>query len=129
MKIYLSSGFFTPETKAKVEEVAKELRKKGHEVFVPMEHTIPNAWDISEAEWAFKVFEQDVKAIDECDMLVVLDFGANGDCGTAWEAGYAYAKNIPYKVFPYGKDISIMLWGGATPLTKKVVASKKIKLI
>lgn len=113
MKIYLSSGFFTSETKAKVEEIAQELRNRGHKVFVPMEHQIENAWDMSECKWAQKVFEQDVKAIDACDRLIVLDFGANGDCGTAWEAGYAYAKGIPYEVWSYGTDMSIMVWGGS----------------
>lgn len=126
-KIYLSSGFFTDETKLKVLEVATVLRKLGCEVFVPMEHQIPNAWDISETQWAFEVFKQDVKAIDECDLMVVLDFGANGDCGTAWEAGYAYAKNIPYIVFTYGDDISLMVWNGAESCGGR--KSKRIKLV
>ena len=113
MTIYLSSGFFTTATRKMVEIAAKELREQGHEVFVPMEHQIPNAWDMPEGDWANAVFKADVKAIDECDKIIMLDFGASGDCGTAWEAGYAYAKGIPYEVWSFGLDMSIMVWARA----------------
>lgn len=113
MKIYLSSGFFTTATRAKVEEVAKELRAKGHEVYVPMGHQVPNAWSMPECDWATEVFKADIEALNNCDKVALLDFGANGDCGAAWEAGYAYAKGIPYEVISYGVDMSIMVWAGA----------------
>lgn len=118
MKIYLSSGFFTPETRAKVEKVARTLRMQDYEVYVPMEHEIPNAWSLSQEDWAKKVFEMDLKALNECDKVVYLDFGANGDCGAAWECGYAYAKGIPYEIICYEEDISIMLVCGCEHYTR-----------
>ena len=57
-----------------------------------MEHTIPNAWEISNQKWAKAVFKEDVRAIDECDTVIVLNWGMYSDSGTAWECGYAYAK-------------------------------------
>lgn len=126
MKIYLSSGFFTTATRKKVEEVAKILREQGNEVFVPMEHQIPNAWDMTECAWAQEVFKQDLKALDECDKVVMLDFGANGDCGAAWEAGYAYAKGKRYEVWSYGIDMSIMVWGGCDYIVHSVYDYKLV---
>lgn len=113
MKVYLASGFFTPETRAEVERKARILRMQGHEVYVPMEHQLPNAWDLPHERWAREVFKMDLKALDECDKVYYLDFGANGDCGAAWECGYAYAKGKPYVVESYAKDMSLMILGGS----------------
>lgn len=111
---YLASGFFTDETRAKVKEVAESYRRTGFTVFVPMEHEIPNAWDMSEEEWAKKVFETDLNAINSARELIYLDFGANGDCGAGWEVGYAYAKGIRVVTFAFGKDISLMVSNSST---------------
>lgn len=108
-KIYLASGFFTEETRNKVVEVAFVLRKLGFSVFVPMEHEIPNAWEKPNRQWAKEVFENDIKAINECDEVHYLDFGYQGDCGAAWEVGYAYAKGIPVECYACGRDISLMI--------------------
>ena len=50
---------------------------------------------MSNAEWARKVFVNDVDAIHSCDVVMVLNFGMYSDSGTAWEAGYAYALKLP----------------------------------
>ena len=92
-KVYLASPFFNKKERQSVILIADFLRKsKGLEVYVPMEHTIPNAWEISNQKWAKAVFKEDVRAIDECDTVIVLNWGMYSDSGTAWECGYAYAK-------------------------------------
>lgn len=94
-KIYLASPFFNEEELCYYKLTVAHLRAAGYEVYVPQEHTIENAWEISNKEWADKVFQEDIKAIGECDVVMVLNFGMYSDSGTAWEAGYAYAKGIP----------------------------------
>ena len=111
---YLASGFFTEETRTKVKEIAESYRRAGFTVFVPMEHEIPNAWNMSEEDWAKKVFEADLNAINSARELIYLNFGANGDCGASWEVGYAYAKNIRVITFAFGKDISLMVSNSST---------------
>lgn len=129
MNYYLSSGFFTPETRAKVEEVAKTIRNlPGNNIYVPMEDFIPGGEDMPNDLWARAVFEKDVEEIDKCDKIIYLDFGANGDCGAAWEVGYAYAKGIPVLVYAYGDDISLMI----TECTKQVIKAngqEELKLV
>lgn len=68
------------------------LRSCGHDVYVPVENFIPNAWDYPNDEWGLMVFTSDVKAIDNSDVLVLLSYGRMGTAGCNWEAGYAYAK-------------------------------------
>jgi nucleoside 2-deoxyribosyltransferase len=97
MKIYLSGPFFNATEKYLNEKIAKELRKK-HEVIVPSENEIPSK-NISHEEWAKNIFKTDVSQINECDALVVTDFGSISDAGTAWECGYAFAIGKPVYIF------------------------------
>lgn len=91
-KIYLAGPFFKEKEREFVEEIARQLRCSGHEVYVPMEHKIENGENLPNHEWARKVFEQDIKAIDECDKVIAIYSSLYSDTGTAWECGYAYAK-------------------------------------
>ena len=127
MRYYFSSGFFTDETRKQVSTVAQIFRDAGHEVYVPMEYFVPDGENMAPDEWARKVFAKDVEELNKCDVVVVLDFGANGDCGTSWEAGYAYAMGIPYIVYAYGSDISLMVYCGADSV--KSITHGELKLV
>lgn len=103
MKIYLASPFFNEEELEIYRRAIKLLRAEGYEVYVPQEHTIENAWSLSNEDWAQQVFVEDCYAIDDCEYVMVLNFGIYSDSGTAWEAGYAFAK---------GKKVVQVLCGG-----------------
>lgn len=71
---------------------AETLRTVFEDVYVPMEHQIPNAWDYPNNEWGLMVFEDDISAIGRSDIVVLLNYGRkNTTAGCAWEAGYAFA--------------------------------------
>ena len=91
MKIYLASPFFSGEEVVIYRQVIQDLRNAGHEVYVPQEHTVENAWDLSNKDWASRVYFNDIEAIDNCECVMILNFGMYSDSGTAWEAGYAFA--------------------------------------
>lgn len=93
MKIYLASPFFSHEEVAIYRQAIHDLRNAGHEVYAPQEHTIEGAWDMSNKDWANRVYHNDINAIDDCACVMVLNFGMYSDSGTAWEAGYAFALN------------------------------------
>lgn len=117
-KIYLASPFFTERQRDTVCKVANILRAAGHEVFVPMEHKIEDAWSYSPKEWAEKVFAMDLEAIRSCDEMIALYYGLYSDTGTAFEIGYAYAARMPVHVIPMPKpnetlDVSVMIAGAA----------------
>ena len=115
MKIYLASPLFTEFERENVKAVANYLRSKGHSVYGPMEHSIENAWDYPNHEWAQMVFDEDVKAIRECDEVHCIYYGLYSDSGTAWECGFAYGigKTVRQLVYNFGTQIfSLMMING-----------------
>lgn len=117
MKIYLASPFFNHDEIVVYDKVITLLRDLGHEVFVPREHEIENAWDLPNNEWGAKVFKNDVEAINNCDRVVALYWGMYSDSGTAWECGYAYGIGKPVEVIicnsdPSNEKYSLMMVNG-----------------
>lgn len=128
MKYYLASPFFNQEERKNVQKVANNLRLDGDEVYVPMEHSIPDGWNLPNNEWARQVFEEDVKAIRECDCVLAITYGMKDDAGTAWEVGFAYGIGKPVSVIAVNQTTySLMVYQSAAsisdlagfPLSKK----------
>lgn len=98
MKIYLASPFFTEYQRNALYKafsvINKHLTKIGYntEWFIPMEHFIEGGEYLPNHIWGKKVFFMDKVGIDNCDIVIALDFGFSADSGTAWEIGYAFAK-------------------------------------
>lgn len=109
-KIYLASPFFDEKQLERVGIVRDILREKGLEVFVPMEHQNPE-FEFGTMDWRKATFKSDVDAIDECDIVVAINcLGNYEDSGTAWEIGYAYAKDIPVILVNFtGETINLMI--------------------
>ena len=94
MKVYLASPFFNDNETKYYNQIINKIRSQENiDLFVPREHTIPNAWDLSNRVWAENVFAVDLLALQKADVVVVLNWGLYSDSGTAWECGYAYAMN------------------------------------
>lgn len=94
-KIYLASPFFNNDELVVYRNAILKLRNADYEVYAPQEHEIENAWDLSNEDWARAVYREDVHAILNSDVVMILNFGMYSDSGTAWEAGYAYGMKIP----------------------------------
>lgn len=109
-KIYLASPFFNDAEVERMEKVRDILRAKGLEVFVPNEHQNPEL-EFGSIEWRKATFENDVKHIDWCDLVVsIISNGNYDDSGTAWELGYAYATGKPViLVNVTGETINLMI--------------------
>ena len=94
-KVYLAAPFFNELELKNMWYVADLLQKSNYDVYIPQKLKIENAWNMSNKEWAKAVFEEDIKALDMADNVVLMNYGINMDSGTAWEGGYAFAKSIP----------------------------------
>ena len=94
MKIYIAGPFFNDQERESLKEMIALVRKHYSlsELYIPMEHVIPNAWDLPNHVWAREVYKMDVKALEESDMVIAMYSGHYSDTGTAWELGYATAK-------------------------------------
>ena len=111
-KIYLA-GSCGMEHRDRMKLVAKYLREHGYTVYCPFELKIENAWDYQQEEWAQKVFDCDIMAIDNCDFMVMISDGRMSSAGTNFEQGYAYAKCKPIFVFQYtNAPASLMTYCG-----------------
>lgn len=108
-KIYLASPFFNEEENAWVENAENILRDRGFDVFSPREHEVRDTDVVGTIGWAYDTFYHDVKAIDNCDVVVILYHGNYSDSGTAWECGYAYAINKPVVCVQIGDLSNLMV--------------------
>ena len=95
--IYIAGPFFTDKERAFLKNLIRSVKKMfpNEELFIPMEHFIPNGENLSNNEWAEAVFKMDVEALNKCNHIIAAYSGLYSDTGTAWEIGYAYAKGIP----------------------------------
>ena len=65
-------------------------------------------------EWAKKVFDEDVKAIQEANEVYCIYYGLYSDSGTAWECGYAYALGKPvHLIDESNEEVSLMIVNGS----------------
>lgn len=116
MKIYIAASFAyedkakTSQRKDLIEKTVKRIKKllKGN-YYLPHQLKIPNAWDISLEEWSRKVYEHDVKALDEADLVIFLSFGKENNAGSVWEVGYIIGSNSQVLSFDEQKLIVIKM--------------------
>ena len=108
MKIYLAGSCGT-DRRTHMVEIGKALRKAGFDVHCPFELKIENAWDMTQEEWADKVFVSDIHAIDAADIVVLISPGRVSTAGTNWEQGYAYAKGKQVIVFQYTTEATSLM--------------------
>jgi nucleoside 2-deoxyribosyltransferase len=87
-KIYLAGPLFTAAEQTFNSDLARFLKSRGFEVWLPQEHE-------PRRHTAWAIFEMDVKALDWADLVVACMDGPDPDSGTAWECGYAFAKGKP----------------------------------
>lgn len=121
-RFYIASPFFQEEHRSRALEATELLRKKGHEVYLPLEHKIVNAWDYPNHEWGKMVFDNDIEAINNSDCVVILSYGRKSTAGTNWEAGYAYGikKKVIVVEMPEVELMSLMVANGRTATLKSV---------
>ena len=126
MKFYLAAPVVTDEkTKALIDRVYEVLcdAKGAENIYRPGLHKVPNAWGITMDTWGQCVFTMDVVAIDQAEWIVLCNFGRNGlTTGTAWECGYAFAKEKKILVIdmPEVTESSLMVTGCAANRVKYV---------
>lgn len=120
MKAYLAAPFFNQNERYIYARVIDYLRHAEMlDLYVPQEHTVEDAWNLSNSAWAWEVFKEDLRALDEAKVVYVLNFGMYSDSGTAWEAGYAYAKGkriVNILVDQKDNVYSLMMINGANRL-------------
>ena len=83
LRIYLAGPLFSDGERAYLDELARRLRARGHDVFVPHEQFTDDIVDLDAAT----VFRVDVEGVRAANVLVAWLDGPMVDDGTACEIG------------------------------------------
>ena len=86
-KAYVAGPLFDEGERWFIEKVDQLVADAGFVTFLPHRDNPPKDEHNVRA-----IFENDMRGIDECDVVVANLNGVITDDGTAWELGYAYAK-------------------------------------
>lgn len=118
--IYIAGTWTEESEKLILIATIKKLRGLGYEVYAPMEHYVPNAWDLSNEDWGKEVFKMDIEAINKAEEVWVINGGRYASTGTAWECGYAYGigKKVVQLLYSHKNSniYSIMMINGCTEI-------------
>lgn len=112
MKIYLASPFFNEKELENVKLAESILTNRGFDLFSPRLNEIREQDCISTRQWSEQTFYNDKINIGNCDVVVMLYYGAYSDSGTAWECGYAYGIGKPVVVVQLGDSSNLMVHEG-----------------
>ena len=129
MKIYIAGPFFNDKERLSLADMIAKVRFSfpKAELFIPMEHEIPGGMEMPNPVWAKKVFDMDVQAIKDADLVVSMYTGHYSDTGTVWEMGFAHALGKPVVGFipswAQTEDVSLMVmncFDGYMDITGKI---------
>lgn len=91
MKAYIAGPLCSEKEREFLEKIDRICKKLKIDTFLP--HRECGLW--KEGKDVKEIAKGDLKGFDDCDFLIASLNGFNVGAGTAWEMGYAYAKNIP----------------------------------
>ena len=92
--IYLAGPLFSHAELEYNRKLKDLLLKKGFSVFLPQEDA-EDTLNEREKQNQECIFNKCVEGVDDSDIVVAVLDGVDVDSGTAWEIGYAYAKEKP----------------------------------
>ena len=91
MRVYIAGKLGTEFEKTQLEKIDKLCKKHGFKTFLP-HREVGICQGIEDVE---RVFNGDIiDGFKDCELIIALLDGLYVGAGTAWELGYAYAKNI-----------------------------------
>ncbi len=93
-RIYLAGPLFSHAELEYNRKLRDLLLNKDFSVFLPQEDA-EDTTDEREKQNQECIFKKCVESVDSSDIVVAVLDGVDVDSGTAWEIGYAYAKEKP----------------------------------
>jgi nucleoside 2-deoxyribosyltransferase len=116
MSVYIAASFAyedkakTSQRKDLIEKTVKKIKRHLKDnYYLPHQLKIPNAWDISLEEWSKAVYDHDIEALENADIVIFLSFGKENNAGSAWELGYVHGFNMHEQVHFPKTDIVVKM--------------------
>lgn len=125
MNIYIAGPFSHDNERESLKHMIELVKRRypGSNLYIPMEFKVPGdfqkpdgTWNLPNNVWAKKVYENDIKHLNNADIVVALYAGHYCSSGTVWEIGYACGKGI--KTYGYiptwaqEQNMSLMVLNG-----------------
>lgn len=108
--IYVAGPLFNTHERWFLEQIAEALEQAGHRTFLP--HRDAGLLDLRTPEAQWRVFRDDIAALERCDVCVALLTGPDQDSGTSAELGYMYAQGkLCFGITDDFRFLNNMLWG------------------
>ncbi len=89
--VYLAAPLFSEAERDFNRKLRDEIKNAGFSVFLPQE----DSNNVKGEKRQEIIFNKNLKAIENSDIIVAVVDGTDIDSGTAWEIGYASAKGKP----------------------------------
>ncbi len=89
--VYLAAPLFSEAERDFNRKLRDEIKSTGFSVFLPQE----DSNNVKGEKRQEIIFNKNLKAIENSDIIVAVVDGIDVDSGTAWEIGYASAKGKP----------------------------------
>ena len=89
MKVYIAGKLWEESDRSKLEKIDKICKELNLETYLP--HKDMGVYTENDDPKLF--FKRDKEEIDICDFMIALLDWQGVSSGTAWEIGYAHAKN------------------------------------
>lgn len=102
--VYLAGPLYTPPQRKYLEDLRDDIKSldfENVEVFVPHHHIGMADEEVSGP----RIFEENIKHLDDADIVIAVLHGFDVDAGTAFEVGYAFRQGTP--VFGISEDARI----------------------
>lgn len=87
---YVAGPLFDDGERWWITEVDRAVAAAGYDTFLPHRDN-----EQKNVDNVCRIYDNNVAAIDRCDLVVASLNGITTDDGTAWEIGYAAAKGVP----------------------------------
>lgn len=91
--IYVAGPLFNAHERWYLELITEKLEEAGYRTFLP--HRDAGLVTLRSHEERLRIFQGDLDALNEADLIVALLTGADHDSGTSAELGYMYALGKP----------------------------------
>jgi len=92
-RVYLAAPLFSEAERSYNSALAAHLKKNFFEVYLPQEAGDDS--DTRKKSEQYNLFRENLKVLEESDVVVAIIDGADADSGTSWEMGYAFAQGKP----------------------------------
>ncbi len=91
--VYVAGPLFNSHERWYLERITERLEDAGYRTFLP--HRDAGLVKLGSSEERLRIFQGDIDALNEADLIVALLTGADHDSGTSAELGYMYALRKP----------------------------------